>query len=570
MNGGALLGSVAVWLLVAAGSAWAQPAPEATALPAPQGTRLEDLARLGVQQVERRILQPIGRVAERRRSRVYVLAHGAPPPQGTRLRAMRPNAYGHEELICTLEVQTTSGGLVECRELERTGRAHATANDIVRADRPPLRVLLAPCLTHVDLAPVIPQVVGELLRVGLLRRPEIVLTDSLDLERRAEAAYWSGMAGDFLRAQTHLELVIFPVLLLGEDKLILNLEYFSVARGRATDVDAVSVQADDMLRSWLRAGRARSNAPPGFRALAAQTFATQLVALEPAVSGGVFALSADSLFVMEFAYPGLRPIAAAALGIAERPQREPFAMMLAASTWRDRLAPAPANGQGTDGGKPPAARSALDDTILVLSEERAPLAYTYSARDRSLRPRASASLREFDAVLQALWTTARAPSRTAPHWWPRPGWSRSVIAAQFGDVDGDARLDALWSDRRGDLVLRRSGAEAPQTFRGFGDIKSLQVGKSDEARAVLWLSDAVWDGEADRLQAVQLVGNKLQVVWRSERFEHTLVGLASADLNGDGAFDVVAAERLGQGTRVHVFLALPGERTAARGGAWTP
>jgi hypothetical protein len=358
--------------------------------------------------------------------------------------------------------------------------------------------------------------------------------------------------------------VIFPVLLLGEDKLILNLEYFSVARGLAIDVDAVSVQTDDMLRSWLRAGRARSNAPQGFRPLPAQTFTMPLVALEPAASGGVFALSPDSLYVMEFAYPGLRPIAAAALGIAERPQREPFAMLLARSVLRDRLAAA--NGSGTNGG-PAAPRSALDDTILVLSEERVPLVFTYSSRDRSLRRRTNVSSREFEPALETLWTASRGMPRNAPLWWPRPGWPRGVIAAEFEDVDGDGRMDAVWSDRRGDLVLRRSGAEAPQTFRGFGDVKTIQAGKRGEARTVLWLTDTVWDDDADRLYAVQLVGSKLQVVWRSERFEHTLVGLASADLNGDGAFDLVAAERLSQGTRVHVLMALPGERTAARGGA---
>jgi len=294
-----------------------------------------------------------------------------------------------------------------------------------------------------------------------------------------------------------------------------------------------------------------------------QTFATQFVGLEPAASGGVFALSADSVYVLEFAYPGLRPIAAAALGIAERPQREPFAMMLATSTLRGRLTPA--NADGTDGALA-APRSALDDTILVLTEERAPLVFTYSAHDRSLRRRANATPRDFEAALQALWTASRGLPRNAPLWWPRPGWPRSIIAAEFGDIDGDNRMDAVWSDRHGDLVVRRSGAEASQTFRGFGDIKAMQPGKRDEARTVLWLTDTVWNGDADRLYAVQLIGSKLQVVWRSERFERTLVALASADLNGDGAVDVVAAERLSQGTRLHVLMALPGEHTPARGG----
>jgi hypothetical protein len=38
------------------------------------------------------------------------------------------------------------------------------------------------------------------------------------------------------------------------------------------------------------------------------------------------------------------------------------------------------------------------------------------------------------------------------------------------------------------------------------------------------------------------------------------VAIASLDLNADGAPDVVAAEALDDGTRLHAFLAFAGER----------
>jgi len=135
----------------------------------------------------------------------------------------------------------------------------------------------------------------------------------------------------------------------------------------------------------------------------------------------------------------------------------------------------------------------------------------------------------------------------------------------FADLDGNGRIDLLWNDRRGNLCMLRSERGRTDLYPGFGDVKAVQPRSVPASRPVLWLTDDVCCGAADRLHAAQLDANRLRLVWSSERFEGPIVGLASVDLDGDSAFDLVVAEQSGPGTRLHLFMAIPGERTYARG-----
>jgi hypothetical protein len=93
----------------------------------------------------------------------------------------------------------------------------------------------------------------------------------------------------------------------------------------------------------------------------------------------------------------------------------------------------------------------------------------------------------------------------------------------------------------------------------------VQPARTSGGRGVLWLTDPVWHGESDRLHQAQLAGDELQLVWSSDPFDGTIVAVACVDLNTDGLADVVAAEAVADGTRLHAYLAFgaaPGERGA--------
>ncbi len=189
---------------------------------------LEELVRDAKQQVAARYSRPLGQVVERRRGQVFVVVEGAPPATGTRLLASRPekDAPGEpERLIATLEVQRAKGGFIECKEVERTSRRHAEKGDRVRLRRKPPRVLLAPCIALVDVPDVVPQVIGEWLRNAMLGRNDLELAADAELERQAEAAYWSGNVREFLAGmQAGVDEVLYPSLLQTPGKLVLNLE----------------------------------------------------------------------------------------------------------------------------------------------------------------------------------------------------------------------------------------------------------------------------------------------------------------------------------------------------------
>ncbi|MFQ5599796.1 MAG: hypothetical protein ACE5G2_04490 [Candidatus Krumholzibacteriia bacterium] len=527
-------------------------APEAQAGEAADpASALDLLVQQAVHLVGDRYSRPLGRVVERRRGRVFVSLRGEQPKKGVRYLAMRPiedAAPGRERLITKLQVQRITAGLVECKESDRAGKAHAEPGDVVRPITNPPRVLLAPCLALVDLAPVIPQVVGEKLRTAMLGRMDLELAGDLETERSAEAAYWSGNVVGFLRAQKKLDFVLYPVLLQTSGKLLLNLEYYSVERERATDIDVAAVELDAMLSAWLRAGRPRRVAPSGFRLLAAQVFPWPVRALAGAPHGGIFAVTRDSVHVLDFYYPGLRPGATLDLVVREQVRREPYSVVLGSEALHATLDDAPHR-----------------NATYVLSDERWPRTFISSVEGRKLRLSRRAVRTQVAEVFRELWIATRGPSHLASRWWPAPGWSRAVVNPLFADLDSDGKLDLIWSDERGTLHVRRVAARNFESFAGFGDVKAVQPSDGPQSHTVLWLTDPVWEGGADRLHAAQLVGRKLEVVWSSEPFEGTLVALVSADLNGDEAYDLVVGEDVEGGTRLHLFLALPGERTAARG-----
>ncbi len=507
-------------------------------------TALEALVRDAIQSMHTRYARPIGHVAERRRGRVYVVVDGTLPKKGDRLLAFRPleDLPGdRERQIATLQVESVKGGLVECKEVERTSRKHAEKGDRVRLQRQAPRVLLAPCVAQVAVPSVVPQVIGEWLREALLGRSDLQVVEEVELERAAEAAFWSGSVSGFLSGMTDVDEVLYPVLLQTPGKLVLNLEYFSVERGRATHVDVVSAPQDEMTVAWLRARTNRGTAPPGFRLLTTQVFPWRLTALARSSRGLLLGVTRDSVHVLEFRYPGLRPTASIHLGQRRRVRREPYAWVLSGAAL------------GHD----------MQDAGWVLSDERDPRAL--HVRHPAEGPRVE--------VVENIEASDWFESWWPPSWGPLPlaensGTDRGspqVLAPAVGDVDGDGRIDVLWSNPAGVLFMQRGNARTRLAFRGYGDVKSVQPAGGAGTRAVVWLTDPVCCGQADRLHATQLIDDELRSAWSSPPFSGTVEALASCDLNGDDAYDLVVAERDGARSKLYVFLALPGEQTTARG-----
>ena len=498
---------------------------------------IDRLVEQAARAVEERYSRPLGHVAERRRDRVLVVPLRVPPPPGTLLEVVRAaSGKQPERVVARLEVLQSEAGIVECRERDRVGRAHAERDDTVRYPVGSVRLLLAPCVSLVDVAPEIPQVIGERLRAALLRSTLLAVVDSPDAERRAEAAYLSAAAAEFVARQTNVHEVLYPVLLQTAGKMMLNVEYYSVERGRAIDIDVVDAPLDDLMRAWLRAGRPQQSAPPGYRRLPAQTRAWDIIALAAGPDGQLVAIDPDSVYALRFEYPGLRVRSAAGLGPPALRRRDAWTVVLSS---RDL--------QGLEG-----APTDLADGLLLLTDERKPLVLewtTSAAGPPDVRPAG-----EIVPALEALWPGRRSEAR----WWPGTGHRPNVLQPCFVDLDGDGQVDRVWSETNGILAVRMTSQRGVRSFAGFGDIKAVQPAAAAHARPVLWLTDPVWHGEPDRLHMADLEGNELQILWSSEPFEGTLVALVSLDLNGDGIADLAAAEELPGGTRLHAYLALGG------------
>jgi hypothetical protein len=506
------------------------------AQPPRSGDVIELLVQQATQVIEDRYARPLGHVAERRRDRVLVVPLRVPPSPGTVLEALRP-AEGDrpEHVVSRLEVIQSEAGFIECRERDRVGRAHTEPGDAVRRPVGSTRLLLAPCVSLVDVAPEIPQVIGEKLRAALLRSTLLAVVDSPEAERRAEAAYLSSAAAEFTARQTNVDEIVFPVLLQTTGKMVLNLEYYSVERGRAIDIDVVATPLDDLMRAWLRAGRSSQSAPPGFRRLPAQTRPWRIVALGAGPAGQLVAIDRDSVHVLRFEYPGLRVRFGASLGAHLRARRDPWSVLV---TIPDSLL-----------------QEAPTDSIArlyLLSDDRKPQVLVWETSAES--PPVVKQAGEIAPALELLWPGRRPDTR----WWPGTGHRATALVPCFVDLDGDGLVDRMWSEPSGVLSVRLQAQRAPRSFPGFGDVKAGQEARKPNARPVLWLTDPVWHGDPDRLHQAELVGSDLQLLWSSESFEGTLVALASLDLNGDGVADLAAAEALEGGTRLHAYLAIGG------------
>jgi hypothetical protein len=522
----------------------------ATAAAADTGRSVADqLVQQASASVQERYQRSLGRVAERQRDRVFLTLRQLPPPPGTVLEVVRA-AQGKqaERVVARLEVLHTEAGLTECREQARTGRSHAEAGDTVRRPVGTLRLLLAPCVSLVDLAPEITDVLGEKLRAELQHTTVADLVDDPATERRAQAAYVSNAASEFVSQQTNLDEVLFPVLLQTSGKMLLNLEYYSVERGRATDIDVVSAPLDDTMRAWLRAGQSRVDAPPGFRALPQLAFAWRVIALGEGPLGALVALDADSVHVLRFQFPGLRTRWSAALGARARTRRDPWGAVVA-------LRPMLAAGALPD----------LGNLTLLFSDERKPQCLAWPAEGASADavPQLRPAPANVEPALERMWMTLRPQARrNEARWWPAPGQLPSVFLPCFQDLDQDNRPDLVWTDATGLLHVKLASQRSAHSFPGFGDAKAVQAG-GGAARSSVWLTDPVWNGAMDRLHQAVLSGDDLEVAWSSAPYRGTITALASLDLNGDGVADLVVAESGDDGTRLQAFLATTGPRPRA-------
>lgn len=532
----------------------AAPAQEPPA-PGAAAPALERLVGEATQLLLGRYTRPLGRVVDRQRGRVFVAIDGEPPALGVFLSVTRAAAdSADEQPIAQLQVDQVSPGMVECRETSRSGREHAEKGDIVRAHGEPVRILMAPCATLVELPPAVPEIVGEKLRAALRARAVLQLASDGAREGAAMSAYAARTMTSFLQDQEDLDEVLIPVLLRTPDKLVLNVEVHSVARLRAVDIAVASVDLDDMLRSWFASGPPASIAPPGFRMLTAQEFAWQTVALAGVGPGILLAVGRDSLRVLQFARPGLRPSDVVAFGPRDVARRVSYALVLTADVLRASGAPTP-----------------VGPSLWILSDERWPRAIFPGSEGRPLQAGPASTGLELRPALEALWKTALAPDEFTSRWWPAPGrGERPVLAPVFADVDGDAAVDVIWNDRRGLLWVTQSTSATLESFRGFGDVKAVQPGSGAETQPVFWLTDPICCGLGDRLHAAQLQERSLRVVWSSAPFAGTLTAVASHDLDGDGAPDLVASEQTATGSRLHVFLAQAEARTPARGATVAP
>ncbi len=538
------------WLLLGL-LAGAPTVPSAQESPPAGASILDTLVQQGAASIQMRYTRALGRVVDRQRGRIFVAIDGEPPELGAILAVLRPipgATRGESRPIAQLQVSQVSSAMVECREISHAGRERTENADIVRVHGEPVRVLLAPCATLVDLPAVVPEVVGEKLRSLLRSSAELQLAGDPARETAAGAAYASRSIAAFLHDQEDLDEVLFPVLLRTPEKLVLNIECYSIARVRAVDIAVAAVDLDPMLRSWFDSDAPAQGAPPGFRLLSRQVFPWSVTALAGAIPGALVAVSRDSVRLLTFQHPGLRPAEPIALGPRDATRRGQYGLVLGAETLR------------AAGVTVPAAHN-----LWVLSDERWPRALGIDdAGHLALIGSAGTGL-ELRPALESLWKAARGPEELAARWWPAPGrGERPAFLPVFADVDGDGVLDLAWSDRRGTLQVQRSSTPL-EAFRAFGDVKTVQPSEGTDSRAVFWLTDPVFSGLGDRLLAAQLDQRSLRLVWSSEPFAAMLTALASHDLNGDGAADFVAAEQHDAGVRLHVYLALPGERTEARG-----
>lgn len=527
--------------------AWAQSGEPRSGTASP----LDRLADQTLQNVMDRIERPLGHVIDRRRSRVFVAIAGEPPAPGTQLVAMRPVQASQpqpEELIAHLQVVRASPGVLECRESERTGRRHTEEGDIVRLQAEPKRILLTPCIPLFQLPTSIPQILAEKLRDGLRGHVLVQLVVDPLREARAAEAYRDGTLPSFLQEQPDLDEVFVPVLLLTPEKLVLNLESFSVSRRSAIDMRSAGVDLDGVLRSWIQAGAEAPNAPPGFRLLSSQLYPWRLAAMGRA-GDSVIALTPDSMFVLAFESPGLRRLDALPLGPKAAVRRVPTMLILDAKILR--LASPDLTG---------------DSVSWILSEERWPRALLPGAPPHPVSLGEVGAGLEIKPALESIWRHSGGPETLASRWWPAPGrGERPVILPLFADLDGNGRIDLLWNDRLGSLCIMRSERGAIDFYPGFGDVKAVQPRSDPASRPVLWLTDAGCCGAADRLHAAQLDGTRLRLVWSSEHFEGSIIALVSDDFDGDGAFDLIVAEQVPAGTRLVLLMAIPGERTLTRG-----
>jgi hypothetical protein len=274
-----------------------------------------------------------------------------------------------------------------------------------------------------------------------------------------------------------------------------------------------------------------------------QTHAWHVTGLAEGPGGDLVALDSDSVHVLRLQFPGLRVRYGAPLGPAVRRRREAWSALV-----------------GTRELQAGGAELELGDGVVLLSDERRPLLLAWGA---GAGPEALPQVRplpsEAEAGLERVWTNLRSPGRRPDsRWWPAPGQLASVIAPAFADLDGDGKLDAAWSAPEGVLQVKLAGGRSPRSFPDFGDTKAAHPPHGAASTGVLWLTDPVWLGDPDRLHAAQLVDDEIKVMWSSEPFEGTLVAAAGVDLNGDGAADLVVAEALDDGTRLHAFLAFAG------------
>lgn len=154
----------------------------------------------------------------------------------------------------------------------------------------------------------------------------------------------------------------------------------------------------------------------------------------------------------------------------------------------------------------------------------------------------------FDAV-SFVWLGAQPAPQPPERFWTAacrddlvdPLGARTQLFAVVGD-DGNLRLDRWGPAGRTQLQIDDVGAAF-----ALADVDT-------DGHVDVIASAATAPGRGDRVSVYEWVGDELQRAYRTRSFAGGVVGIATGDVDGDGATDVIAAVRLPNATQIDLWL----------------